>query len=123
LPRDQVAAHLRAAHIYVSTGMYEGLGLPPLEAMAAGCLVVGFAGGGGLDYATADNGVWVPDDDPWALAEALEHTLASLNDPAAAAALDAKRRAGRATAMSYNRERFERELLAFWSAYLDTVDV
>jgi hypothetical protein len=122
LPRDQVAARLRAAHIYVSTGMYEGLGLPPLEAMAAGCLVVGFAGGGGLDYATADNGVWVPDDDPWALAEALEHTLASLNDPAAAAALDAKRRAGRATAMSYTRERFERELLAFWSAYLGSAE-
>jgi glycosyltransferase involved in cell wall biosynthesis len=119
LPKDQVAARLRDAHIYVSTSMYEGLGLPPLEAMAAGCLVVGFAGGGGLDYAAADNGVWVPDDDPWALAEALERTLASLGDPAAAAALDAKRRAGRATAMGYTRDRFERELLAFWSAYLE----
>ena len=89
--------------------------------MAAGCLDVGFAGGGGLDYATADNGVWVPDDDPWALAEALAHTLDSLNDPAAVAALDAKRQAGRATAMSFARERFERALLAFWSNYLDTV--
>jgi len=118
LSKDQVAARLRDAHVYVSTSMYEGLGLPPLEAMAAGCLVVGFAGGGGLDYATADNGIWVPDEDAWALADALERTLASLDDPAAAAALEAKRRAGHATARNYTRARFEHDLLAFWSTYL-----
>jgi hypothetical protein len=118
LSKDQVAARLRDAHVYVSTSMCEGLGLPPLEAMAAGCLVVGFAGGGGLDYATADNGIWVPDEDAWALANALERTLASVDDPAAGAALEAKRRAGRATARNYSRARFEHDLLAFWSAYL-----
>jgi len=118
LSKDQVAARLRDTHVYVSTSMYEGLGLPPLEAMAAGCLVVGFAGGGGLDYATADNGIWVPDEDAWALANALERTLASLDDPVAAAALEAKRRAGHATARNYTRARFEHDLLAFWSAYL-----
>jgi len=121
LSKDEVAARLRDAHIYVSTSMYEGLGLPPLEAMAAGCLVVGFAGGGGLDYATADNGLWVPDEDAWALADALERTLASLGDPAAVATLEAKRRAGHATARNYTRARFEHELLAFWSAYLGRV--
>ena len=122
LPKDQVAARLRDAHVYVSTSMYEGLGLPPLEAMAAGCLVVGFAGGGGLDYATADNSIWVPDEDAWALANALERTLASLDDPAAAAELGAKRRAGRATARKYTRARFEHDLLAFWSAYLGSAN-
>ena len=118
LSQDQVAAHLRAAHIYVSTSEAEGLGLPPLEAMAAGCLVVGFAGGGGLDYATADNGVWVPDEDPWALAEALRQTLVDLADPQRTAVLEAKRRAGRAAATSYTHARFERDLIAFWTAYL-----
>jgi len=112
-------ARLRDAHIYVSTSVAEGLGLPPLEAMAAGCLVVGFTGGGGLDYATADNGVWVPDQDPWALAEALRETIASLNDANAVASLDAKRRAGRATADNYTRPRFERELISFWSAFIN----
>jgi hypothetical protein len=118
LPKEQVVARLRDAQIYVSTSVAEGLGLPPLEAMAAGCLVVGFAGGGGLDYATADNGVWVPDQDPWALADALCETIASLGDTNAVASLDAKRRAGRATAENYTRARFERDLLAFWSAFL-----
>jgi hypothetical protein len=118
LSKHQVAARLRDAHIYVSTSMYEGLGLPPLEAMAAGCLVVGFAGGGGLDYATADNGTWVPDEDVWALANALERTLASFDDPAAVAVLEAKRRAGHAAARNYSRAQFEHNLLAFWSTYL-----
>jgi glycosyltransferase involved in cell wall biosynthesis len=118
LPQDQVAAHLRAAHIYVSTSEAEGLGLPPLEAMAAGCLVVGFAGGGGLDYARPDNGVWVADENPWALAEALRQTLLDLGDPQRSALLEAKRRAGREAAMRYSNARFERELVAFWKAYL-----
>lgn len=116
LPREQVAARLRESHIYVSTSRLEGLGLPPLEAMSAGCLVVGFAGAGGLDYATPANGVWVPDDDPWALAKALMEAIAGLNDPGVRPSLQAKCRAGKATARTYSRARFERELIAFWSA-------
>jgi len=112
---DQVAKRLRDAHVYVSTGVREGLGLPPLEAMAAGCLVVGFAGGGGLDYARADNGVWVPDEDAWALADTLARTLAALLDPDTAAPLEAKRHAGRVTAQRYTRAEFERNLVAFWT--------
>ncbi|MGQ0799782.1 MAG: glycosyltransferase family 4 protein [Pseudomarimonas sp.] len=114
--REQVAAALRLSHIFVSTGQFEGLGLPPLEAMAARCLVVGFAAGGGLDYATPGNGVWVPDEDPWALATALKQTVAALKDPQSRPELFAKIDAGHATARKYGRERFERDLLAFWSA-------
>jgi hypothetical protein len=118
LPPEQVAARLRAAHIYISTSEAEGLGLPPLEAMAAGCLVVGFAGGGGLDYARPDNGVWVPDEDPWGLAEALRQTLLDLGDPKRAALLEEMRRAGRTAAMRYTHACFERDLIGFWKAYL-----
>ena len=122
LPKEQVAARLQDAHIYVSTGVREGLGLPPLEAMAAGCLVVGFTGGGGLDYASPENGVWVEDENPWALAEALEQTVAGLRDPNATRSLHAKRTAGRMTASNYNRLQFEHDLLAFWTAQLQSVD-
>jgi len=117
LAKDQVAARLGGAHIYVSTSVREGLGLPPLEAMASGCLVVGFAGAGGLDFASEDNGVWVPDEDSWALAAALESTLVALHDPAAVAALEAKRKAGRVTAERYSRAQLERDLILFWSTY------
>lgn len=48
-PQD-VADKLRAAHIFLSVGFPEGIGLPPLEAMACGCIPVGFTGLGGFDY-------------------------------------------------------------------------
>ncbi len=118
MSKQEVAARLKKAHIYVSTSVSEGLGLPPLEAMAAGCLIVGFAGGGGLDYASPENGIWVEDENPWALAEALERTVTGIRDPDARAGLDARRTAGLSTARRYNRGQFERDLMSFWAAHL-----
>ena len=45
-----VARLLRRSHIFLATGFPEGCPLPPLEAMASGCLPVGFSGFGGWDY-------------------------------------------------------------------------
>lgn len=50
LPRQGVAEVLKRSHIFLATGFPEGCPLPPLEAMACGCLPVGFAGFGGFDY-------------------------------------------------------------------------
>ena len=49
-PEEDFAYALRTAQIFIAHSFPEGLGLPPLEAMASGCLVVGFTGGGGSDY-------------------------------------------------------------------------
>jgi hypothetical protein len=119
LTRPQVAERLRQSDIYISTSVDEGLGLPPLEAMAAGCLVIGYAGGGGLDYARPDNGIWVADQDVWALARAVAGALADLQDPVRAAPLLAKRRAGQETARCYSRQAFTEALLGFWRTRLD----
>ena len=45
-----VAEALSSAHIFLATGFPEGCPLPPLEAMACGCLPVGYMGYGGADY-------------------------------------------------------------------------
>ncbi|MFN2343463.1 MAG: glycosyltransferase, partial [Desulfonatronovibrio sp.] len=50
LEQQEVAQHLKNSHIFLTTGFPEGFSLPPLEAMACGCLVTGFAGFGGWDY-------------------------------------------------------------------------
>lgn len=55
---EQVAEILSRSTIFLSFSHREGFGLPPLEAMAAECLVVGFHGSGGLEYATEVNGFW-----------------------------------------------------------------
>lgn len=50
LPRAEVAARLATCHLFLSLGFPEGFGLPPLEAMASGCVPVGFTGFGGWEY-------------------------------------------------------------------------
>ena len=48
--RQEVAAMLQECHLYLGTGFPEGLGLPPLEAMACGAIPVTCAGYGAWDY-------------------------------------------------------------------------
>lgn len=50
LAQDEVARQLSSCHIFVMSSLAEGFGLPPVEAMASGCIPVGFAGLGGWEY-------------------------------------------------------------------------
>lgn len=50
LSPQEVAREMGRSHIFLATGFPEGCPLPPLEAMASGCLVVGGSGFGGWDY-------------------------------------------------------------------------
>lgn len=89
-----VADILRTCHIFLATGFPEGFALPPLEAMACGCLCVGFTGFGGWDYmrqlesggyepreyplrrvSWEGNGLWFPDGDVLGAALGLERAL------------------------------------------------
>lgn len=47
LSHQQVAERLNGARLFLAFGHPEGFGLPIAEAMAAGCWVVGYSGGGG----------------------------------------------------------------------------
>ena len=49
LSHDQVADRLNGARLFLAFGHPEGFGLPIAEAMAAGCWVVGYSGGGGRE--------------------------------------------------------------------------
>ncbi len=61
----EVAAIMGQAAIFLSLSRFEGLGMTTLEAMASGCLVVGFTGIGGREYASRTNGFWVERTIPW----------------------------------------------------------
>jgi glycosyltransferase involved in cell wall biosynthesis len=50
LAPQHVAEVFASSHIYLATAFPGGFGLPPLEAMATGCVPVGFTGFGGWDY-------------------------------------------------------------------------
>jgi hypothetical protein len=50
VPHERVAEVLAESALFLVTGYPEGFSLPPLEAMACGCLVVGFTGRGGREF-------------------------------------------------------------------------
>lgn len=89
---DQVARTLASCHIFLGTGFPEGCPLPPLEAMASGCLYVGYSGFGGWDYLRqADAGPqsyapwWPLRDVPW---QGNALVVADADVPGAVMALD-----------------------------------
>jgi Glycosyl transferases group 1 len=75
MSRSECATHLKSAAVFASFSHLEGLGLPPLEAASCGCIVAGFTGGGGQDYATPANGFWVAEGDHEGYAQALDTAL------------------------------------------------
>lgn len=136
-----VARKLQDAHIFLATGFPEGFSLPPLEAMACGCLPVGFAGLGGWDYMSqigedawrpwwsgrsgwpvdqhpwSGNGFWVPDGDVLAAVLALEKAveLWKMGGSALHAALEA----GERTVQAYALDRQLENVQTLWSAWFD----
>ncbi|MFW2455683.1 glycosyltransferase family 4 protein [Methyloversatilis discipulorum] len=49
-PQSEVAELMKDSAIFLSFGQYEGFGLPPAEAMACGCIVIGYHAGGGKEF-------------------------------------------------------------------------
>jgi len=47
---EEVALILKESAIFLSFNHREGFGLPPLEALACGCVVIGYTGQGGKEY-------------------------------------------------------------------------
>lgn len=112
-PEAEVADLLGQASIFLSLSRMEGLGITTLEAMASGCLVVGFTGIGGLEYASPINGLWVGEDDVVACAESLSRAmeLVDMKQPVA----EQMRSAARETAAGYSYALFLQRLEAYWT--------
>lgn len=71
----EVARMLGSSAIFLSLNDREGLALPSLEAMAAGCVVVGFHGGSGQEYMKSDVAVPIADGDVASFVESIEREM------------------------------------------------
>ena len=100
---SEAADLLRSSRIFLSFSKSEGFGLPPCEALACGCLVVGFDGFAGREFFRRPFAVRVEDGDIVAYARAVEDLIRLVNeDPLA---IEAASEAGsRFVAERYSQE-------------------
>jgi glycosyltransferase involved in cell wall biosynthesis len=137
-----VAKLLAGAQIFLSTGFPEGYSLPPLEAMAAGCLVTGFSGFGGFEYMRnpenvplsglylppytlpalpwGGNGLFVSDGDVLSAGRALAYAVRLFTDARENSPLASMLEAARAAAAAYAPERRAARARELWEGLEST---
>jgi glycosyltransferase involved in cell wall biosynthesis len=114
----QTAEIMRESAIFLSLSDREGFGLPPAEAMACGCYVVGYSGLGGREFFDEEYCVPVPEGDLGALVRALHGACdAYESNPQRLEALG--RQASERVLERYAQERLRQDLLEFYRPILD----
>lgn len=75
MSEDQVAELMRESAFFLSFSINEGFGMPPAEAMACGCIAVGYPGHGGNEYFKDEFSYPIPNRDVQQYAKTLEALL------------------------------------------------
>ncbi len=74
VPENDLPLYYNAADVFVFPSVYEGFGLPPLEAMACGCPVIA-ANATALPEVVGDAGILFDAEDPEELADTIQNVL------------------------------------------------
>lgn len=117
LTEAEVAAALSESLFFFSFGYPEGLPLPPAEAMAAGCVVIGYHGWGGEEF--FDPGIChpVPNGDVLAFAKTAEEVILRAREDGESVRAQGDR-AREYVISKYSREREAEALIAAWRCSL-----
>ncbi len=117
LKEQETAALMRDSLIFLSFGYPEGFALPPAEAMAAGCIVIGYHGGGGREYFLPEHSFPIEAADIRSFVQTLESVTQQYSvDPSA---LDEKRMAASEYIHNhYSPEKEESDICVSWSEIL-----
>ena len=75
LSHSEIAQTMNKSIIFLSSNLDEGFSLPSIEAMASGCLVIGYTGKGGNEYFKEEFSLPVPEKDIQQFALKLEEGI------------------------------------------------
>lgn len=114
---QQTAAILRRSAIFLSFGYPEGCPLPPLEAMASGCAVIGYHGNGGREYFRPEFCWPIEVGDIVGFALAAESVI-QLYTQDRATILTRTQRAAAFVRSEYSLQREKSEVVQFWQSVL-----
>ena len=109
-PEEQVADVMRRASVFMASGAMEGFGMPAAEAMASGCVVVGWHGYGGEEAFSPEFSYPVPDGDVFAYIEAVKAVLSKSLDEIN----DMGRRASEITREAYSTKNEIESIKSAW---------
>ena len=113
---EKTAEILKESAIFLSFSHQEGFGLPPVEAMACGCLVIGLHGEGGLEYANSSNGFWFASEQINACVDELAVLISAIEKQECY--LNEMRAAGYITASLYYPNRIQNILVNYFQNHL-----
>lgn len=117
IPEREVARVLRESLIFLSFSTQEGLGLPPMEAMACGCIVIGYHGNGGKEYFKEEFCYPTREGDLMAFASKIEEVIRESEDDMDVL-LQKGKRASEFILGTYSLEREEKEIVKAWQEIL-----
>lgn len=113
MPEQEVARTLQESMIFLSFSNREGCPMPPMEAMACGCVVIGYDGFGGREYFKEEFSYPVPEGDSVRYCQSVEKAIQDYYDDPAAF-INKGRRASEFISREYSEAREEADILEFW---------
>ncbi len=121
MTRAEVAEVLKDTRIFISLLRTEALGFPAAEAMAAGCITVGYTGLGTREYFDETTGIEVTEGDTFGVVKAVEAAVAEYAQ--SPDRLDAMRaHASKRIHDNYNATTFQTQLRAAWQEIDQTLN-
>lgn len=116
-PQHEVAALMKESAIFLSFGQHEGFGLPPAEAMACGCITVGYHAGGGKEFMRPELSFPITCGKIIEFVETIENTVQDyMRFPEKYMKMGLA--ASEFITETYSKDREEKDLLTFWRGLL-----
>lgn len=116
---QEVAQIMRESHIFLSFNHIEGFGLPPAEAMACGCIVIGYTGRAGEEYFNPDFSYPIEDRNIIAFVRKIEDVILLFEKEPGVFA-DKQKKASQFILGQYNLDHEEQDVVNTWNAIINS---